>query len=72
MWQVLTDFENYPSWNPFIKKITGKQLKKRGQIQDKFAIRRILQRIGKTIEQTNYYNNGIINWLIVISKLVVL
>jgi hypothetical protein len=31
-----------------------------------------LQRIGKTIEQTNYYNNGIINWLIVISKFVVL
>lgn len=52
--------------------ITTSSSKKEVQVQDKFAIRRILQRIGKTMEQTNYYNNGIINWLIVISKLVVL
>lgn len=25
VWQVLTDFENYPNWNPFIKSISGKQ-----------------------------------------------
>jgi hypothetical protein len=23
VWQILTDFEKYPTWNPFIKKITG-------------------------------------------------
>ena len=23
IWQILTDFEKYPTWNPFIKKITG-------------------------------------------------
>jgi hypothetical protein len=23
VWQILTDFENYPTWNPFIKKISG-------------------------------------------------
>ena len=22
-WRVLTDFEKYPTWNPFIKKISG-------------------------------------------------
>src|SRR5688572_7377249 len=24
VWAVLTEFENYPNWNPFIKSITGK------------------------------------------------
>lgn len=23
VWTILTNFENYPSWNPFIKKLTG-------------------------------------------------
>jgi hypothetical protein len=27
VWQILTDFENHPSWNPFIKKITGEPVK---------------------------------------------
>ena len=25
VWQVLTDFENHPTWNPFIKSISGEQ-----------------------------------------------
>lgn len=24
VWSILTDFEKYPDWNPFIKKVTGK------------------------------------------------
>jgi len=23
VWQVLTDFDNYPNWNPFVSKLTG-------------------------------------------------
>lgn len=23
IWQILTNFEKYPTWNPFIKKISG-------------------------------------------------
>jgi hypothetical protein len=23
VWQILTDFEKYPTWNPFIKKVSG-------------------------------------------------
>lgn len=26
VWQVLTDFDNYSNWNPFIKSITGKKI----------------------------------------------
>ena len=25
IWKVLTDFKNYPNWNPFIKQIVGKK-----------------------------------------------
>ncbi len=24
VWNILTDFENYPNWNPFIKSLSGK------------------------------------------------
>ncbi|MCS6904953.1 MAG: SRPBCC domain-containing protein [Bacteroidia bacterium] len=24
VWEVLTDFEKYPQWNPYIRKVTGK------------------------------------------------
>lgn len=24
VWSVLTDFESYPNWNPFVKSLTGK------------------------------------------------
>ena len=24
VWKVLTDFEKYPEWNPFVKKLTGR------------------------------------------------
>ena len=27
VWQILTDFEKYSTWNPFIKKISGKPTK---------------------------------------------
>lgn len=27
VWQILTDFEAYPSWNPFVKRIAGKAQK---------------------------------------------
>jgi uncharacterized protein YndB with AHSA1/START domain len=23
VWDILTDFDNFPNWNPFIKKISG-------------------------------------------------
>jgi len=25
VWNILTDFDNFPNWNPFIKEISGKQ-----------------------------------------------
>ncbi len=27
VWKILTDFEKHPTWNPFIKKISGKPVK---------------------------------------------
>lgn len=32
IWTILTDFENYPNWNPFIKSITG-EVKKGNKIK---------------------------------------
>lgn len=32
VWQVLTDFEKYPTWNPFIKKISG-ELKRDAKLE---------------------------------------
>lgn len=26
VWQVLTDFESYPKWNPFVKSLTGEMV----------------------------------------------
>lgn len=26
VWDIITDFDNYPQWNPFIKKISGDQI----------------------------------------------
>lgn len=26
VWEVLTEFDNYPNWNPFIKSISGKKI----------------------------------------------
>ena len=34
IWQILTDFEKYPEWNPFIKSVTG-EVKVGNQIQIK-------------------------------------
>ena len=36
VWQVLTDFENYPSWNPFIVNIDG-QLKTSARLVNTLA-----------------------------------
>jgi hypothetical protein len=27
VWEILTDFEKYPTWNPFIKKISGEAVR---------------------------------------------
>ncbi len=32
VWRILMDFESYPSWNPFIKKISG-DAQKRGRLK---------------------------------------
>ncbi|MCB0703645.1 MAG: SRPBCC family protein, partial [Ignavibacteriae bacterium] len=34
IWKILTDFENYPEWNSFIKSVTG-EVKVGNQIQIK-------------------------------------
>ena len=34
IWKILTDFEKYPEWNPFIKSVTG-EVKVGNQIQIK-------------------------------------
>lgn len=36
VWQVLTDFESYPNWNPFIKSISG-ELKQGRKLQVKIS-----------------------------------
>jgi hypothetical protein len=36
VWQILTDFDSYPSWNPFIKSMSG-ELKEGQQLQVKIS-----------------------------------
>ncbi|MFT6320305.1 MAG: hypothetical protein ACJAT4_001228 [Granulosicoccus sp.] len=37
VWQVLTDFENYPNWNTFIVSIEG-ELKEGGRLKNKIML----------------------------------
>ncbi|MCR9015715.1 SRPBCC domain-containing protein [Aquiflexum gelatinilyticum] len=36
VWQILTDFESYPSWNPFIRQISG-ELREGQKLQVKIS-----------------------------------
>lgn len=56
VWNILTDFEQYPNWNPFVKSLTGK-VKKGNQIQVK------LQNMNFQPIVVSYQHNKEFKWL---------
>lgn len=56
IWKVLTDFNEYPKWNPFIKSVTGK-VKRGNQITIK------LQGMTFRPKVLTYNQNAEIKWL---------